>query len=54
VSALSNARAHLRKARQFVESANLSYDHELYDAAASSAAVSGVNSKDAICLFPIS
>lgn len=50
LTALSDARAHLRKARQFFESANLSHDFELYDAAASSAVVSGINSKDAICL----
>ncbi|MHB1067287.1 MAG: HEPN domain-containing protein [Candidatus Nanopelagicales bacterium] len=50
MSALADARAHLRKARQFLESANLSHDYELYDAAASSAVISGINSKDAICL----
>lgn len=50
MTALSDARAHLGKARQFLESARISQDFELYDAAASSAVVSGINSKDAICL----
>lgn len=50
MTALSDARAHLGKARQFLESARISHDFQLYDAAASSAVVSGINSKDAICL----
>jgi hypothetical protein len=50
MTALADARAHLREARQFLVSANISQDAELYDAAASSAVVSGINSKDAICL----
>ncbi len=50
MTALSDARAHLRKARQFLESAHLSHGNELHDAAASSAVVSGINSKDALCL----
>ncbi|CAB4950438.1 MAG: HEPN domain-containing protein [Actinobacteria bacterium] len=50
MTALSDARVHLRKARQFLESAHLSHGNELHDAAASSAVVSGINSKDALCL----
>ncbi len=50
MTALSDAQSHLRKAQQFLESARLSHDSGLYDAAASSAVVSGINSKDALCL----
>ena len=50
MTALSDARAHLRKGRQFLESAYLSLDSDLFDAAASSAVVSGIHSKDAMCL----
>lgn len=46
----AEAQAHLRKARQFLESAHLSRENELYDAAASSAVLCGINCKDAICL----
>ena len=50
MSALSEAAAHVRKAREFLEAAQLSADLELYNAAASSAVTSGINAKDAICL----
>jgi hypothetical protein len=50
VSALSDAAAHVRKAREFLEAAQLSADLELFNAAASSAVTSGINAKDAICL----
>lgn len=50
MSALSDARAHLRKAREFLEAAELNLDFELYNAAASSAVTSGINAKDAVCL----
>jgi uncharacterized protein (UPF0332 family) len=50
MSALADARAHLRKAREFLESAELNLDFELYNAATSSAVTSGINAKDAICL----
>lgn len=47
---LATARAHLRKARQFLEAADVELSGELYDAAASSAVLAGINAKDAICL----
>ena len=47
---LADARAHLDKAREFLESARDEYDCERYNAAVSSAVISGINSKDAICL----
>jgi uncharacterized protein (UPF0332 family) len=50
VTALSDARSHLRKAREFLEAAELNLDFELYNAATSSAVTSGVNAKDAVCL----
>lgn len=50
MTALRRARQHLDKARQFLEAAEVNSSFELYDAAASSAATSGINSKDAICL----
>lgn len=48
--AIDNARAHLAKAREFLEAAELTNDLQLYNAAASNALTSGINSKDAICL----
>lgn len=48
--ALEDARAHLAKAKEFLEAAELSLDAELFNAATSDAVVSGINSKDAICL----
>ncbi|TDW65941.1 HEPN domain-containing protein [Kribbella pratensis] len=50
MTALDEARAHLAKAREFLEAADLTYDLQLYNAAASNAVTSGINSKDAICL----
>lgn len=50
MTALSDARAHLRKAREFLEAAELNLDFELYNAATSSAVTSGINTKDAVCL----
>ncbi len=50
MSALTDARAHLRKAREFRDAADLSLDGNLYNAATSSAVTSGINAKDAICL----
>lgn len=50
MTALSDARAHLRKAREFLDAAELSLDCDLYNAATSSAVTSGINSKDAVCL----
>jgi hypothetical protein len=50
MSALAAARAHLAKAREFLEAANVEHDLELHNAATSNAVLSGINSKDAICL----
>ncbi|MFF1821783.1 HEPN domain-containing protein [Kribbella sp. NPDC058245] len=50
MAALDEARAHLAKAREFLEAAELTHDLALYNAAASNAVTSGINSKDAICL----
>ena len=50
MSALKDAKAHLAKAREFLEAAELNHDLALYNAATSNAVTSGVNSKDAICL----
>lgn len=40
----------MAKAREFLVAADVERDHELYNAAISSAVISGINSKDAICL----
>lgn len=50
MTALSEARAHLDKAREFLEAARLNHDVGLFNAATSSAVVSGINAKDSICL----
>jgi len=50
VSALFDARAHLAKAEEFLMAAELAQDMELFNAATSDAVISGINSKDAICL----
>jgi hypothetical protein len=50
VSSLDDARAHLAKARTFLEAAVQNNDAALYDPATSNAVLSGINSKDAICL----
>jgi len=50
VSALADARAHLAKAEEFLMAAELAQDMELFNAATSDAVISGINSKDAICL----
>lgn len=50
MSALTSARAHLAKAREFLEAAEVNRELELYNAATSNAVTSGINSKDAICL----
>ncbi|TCC41671.1 DNA-binding protein [Kribbella speibonae] len=53
MAALDEARAHLAKAREFLEAAELTNDLSLFNAAASNAVTSGINSKDAICLATI-
>jgi len=50
VSALEQARAHLAKAREFLQAAQFNLDLDLFNAATSDAVISGINSKDAICL----
>jgi len=45
-----DARAHLGKAREFLEAAGLELEMHLPNAAASSAVLAGINAKDAICL----
>ncbi|MCZ7536564.1 MAG: HEPN domain-containing protein [Acidimicrobiia bacterium] len=50
MSVLEDARAHLAKAKEFLEAAELSLDAALFNAATSDAVVSAINSKDAICL----
>jgi uncharacterized protein (UPF0332 family) len=50
VTYLTDAKAHLDEAREFLESARDDYDFERYNAAVSSAVASSINSKDAICL----
>lgn len=50
MSSVDDARAHLAKAREFLEAAQLSHDLDLHNAAAANAVTSAVNSKDAICL----
>lgn len=48
MSALTEARAHLAKAREFLDAAELSLEVDLYNAASSNAVISGINSKDAV------
>ena len=50
MTALDEARIHLAKAREFLRSADLGLQADLYDPAVSNAVTSGINSKDAICL----
>ena len=50
MNSLAAAQAHLVKAREFLDAAGVSLDLEQYNAAASNAVISAVNSKDAICL----
>ena len=50
MTALADARAHLSKAREFLDAARFSNDLEQVNAATSNAVISGINSKDAICM----
>lgn len=50
MSALRDAEAHLAKAQEFFDAAEIEMEWKLYNAATSSAVTSGINSKDAICL----
>jgi len=50
MTALADARAHLRKAEEFLEAAELSEEVGLFNAATASSVTSGINAKDAMCL----
>lgn len=50
MGALEDAKAHLAKAKEFLAAAQAGVAGEWYSAAASSAVVSGINSKYAMCL----
>ncbi len=50
MSTLHDARAHQAKAREFLDAGRCSFDLKLFNAATSVAVISGINSKDAICL----
>ncbi|MCO5317796.1 MAG: HEPN domain-containing protein [Microthrixaceae bacterium] len=50
MSGLAGARAHLAKAREFLDAAELNLEVDLYNAATSNSVISGINSKDATCL----
>ena len=50
MNALAAARLHLGKAREFLDAADLEHERKLFNAATSNAVLSGINSKDAICL----
>ena len=45
-----DARAHLGKAKEFLEAAHASNDLQLFNAATANAVTSGIHAKDAICL----
>lgn len=47
---LQDAKAHLVKAQEFLAAAESEVSAERYNAATSNAVLSGINSKDAICL----
>jgi len=50
VNSLQLAKAHLSKAQEYLTAAELTLGLDLYNAAASNAVTSGINSKDAICM----
>jgi HEPN domain-containing protein len=50
MGALDDARSHLIKAKEFLDAARANLAAERFNAATSDAVVSGINSKDAICL----
>ena len=53
MSALTTAKAHLAKAKEFLTAADVELSCELYTAATSSAVLAGINAKDAICLATV-
>lgn len=44
------AKAHLAKAQEFLDAAEILLNLDMFNAAISSAALSGISSKDAVCL----
>jgi uncharacterized protein (UPF0332 family) len=50
MNSLAAAQAHLAKAREFLDAAEMSLDIEQFNAATSNAVISAINSKDATCL----
>lgn len=50
MTARDAAHAHLAKAREYLEAAEVTRELSLYNAATSNAVTSGINAKDAICL----
>ena len=50
MSTSSDVRLHLAKAKEFLDAAEANHDSGLFNAAASAAVTSGINSKDAMCL----
>ena len=50
MGALEESRQYLSKAREFLEAAQVNFDHGHFNAATSNAVTSGINAKDAICL----
>lgn len=50
MGALDDARSHLIKAKEFLDAARANLAAERFNATTSDAVVSGINSKDAICL----
>lgn len=50
MTALTDARSHLAKARECLEAADVELSGALHTAATSSSVLAGINAKDAICL----
>ncbi len=50
MTSIQIARAHFAKAQEFLDAAEMLLDLDMLNVAISSAALSGINSKDAICL----
>lgn len=50
MTVLTDARAHLKKAKEFLDAAELNLDVGMFNAATSSAVTAGINAKDAMCL----
>jgi uncharacterized protein (UPF0332 family) len=50
MTVLEDAKIHVIRAREFLDAADVDRSHELYNVAISNAVISGINSKDAMCL----